>query len=231
MTWVIEIKRTLDFLGWASHVTIIAHSMGANASLEVATLYPDIITSLVMLDTVKLRIHPTASLATEMAKSIEAYSSTVRSNRHRPAKKYTFDLEQALNVIIQTHGNGSLTRDGAMCLLPRAVEVRSAGGKSGFTFRRDPRLNCPVYRKFDAPQLLAYLSDIRCRLLIVRAKQRHHTLRCEHDGAFLDMYRESCSDFTYQEVEGDHYVHLTHPGRVAPFIRQLLEPLLPSPST
>lgn len=163
MTWVIEMKRTLDYLGWTTPstlatknqpessslpekrpVTIIAHSMGANAAIELAALYPALVGSLVMLDTVKLRIFPTDRLAPEMARAIEAYSGQDRLQKLRqiPAVKreLLFDLEGALNVIMMTHGNGRLDRDAALNLMGRAVQwTAGRDAKRGFAFRRDPR--------------------------------------------------------------------------------------------
>lgn len=167
MTWVIEMKRTLDYLGWTpsvtpknkpesstsspqKRVTIIAHSMGANASVELAALYPNLVANLIMLDTVKLRIFPTEKLASEMAKAIDLYSEQTRLTELRQfpgAKKgLLFDLEGALNVIMMTHGNGRLDRDAALNLMGRAVQwTGGRDAKRGFEFRRDPRL---VEKKF-----------------------------------------------------------------------------------
>ena len=133
LTWVIEIIRTLQYLEWDSNVSIIAHSMGANASVEVAALFPEMITNLVMLDTLKLRIFPTDQLAKEMATSIEQFCSSQR-NRFRP--NFSFDLEKAINIIKVTHTNGCITQDAAKCLLQRAVEFRNDGK---VIFKRDIR--------------------------------------------------------------------------------------------
>lgn len=81
-----------------------------------------------------------------------------------------------------------------------------------------------VYRKFSVDMLLTYLADLRCRLLILRAKSTHHTLRCPHERPFLDQYSLKCKEFTYREVDGDHYVHLTNPENVVDYIEKFLEP-------
>lgn len=168
MTWVIELKRTIDYLGWSgsSHsasssassflnqpqtpkpfpkkgVIIIAHSMGANAAVELAALYPHLVHTLIMLDTVKLRVFPTENLAAEMGRAIEVFSNHEKNTAFRTTKPILFDLERALSVIIETHGNGKLTKDAAVCLMERAMQWtgRQAGGdgKRGFAFLRDPR--------------------------------------------------------------------------------------------
>lgn len=256
MTWVIELKRTIDYLGWnglssssasssassflnqpqtpklpfpKKGVIIIAHSMGANAAVELAALYPHLVHTLIMLDTVKLRVFPTENLAAEMGRAIEVFSNHEKNTAFRTTKPILFDLERALSVIIETHGNGKLTKDAAVCLMERAMQWtgRQAGGdgKRGFAFLRDPRLICPVYRKFDAPQLLNYLSSIRCRLLIVRARDTHPMLRCPHEDQFVEMYREHCEEFAFQAVDGDHYVHLTEAAKVAPYVNAFLRQL------
>ena len=169
MTWVIELKRTIDYLGWnglssssasssassflnqpqtqkpfpKKGVIIIAHSMGANAAVELAALYPHLVHTLIMLDTVKLRVFPTENLAAEMGRAIEVFSNHEKNTAFRTTKPILFDLERALSVIIETHGNGKLTKDAAVCLMERAMQWtgRQAGGdgKRGFAFLRDPR--------------------------------------------------------------------------------------------
>lgn len=137
LTWVIEIKRTLAHLDWGQGVTIIAHSMGANASLELAALYPDLVRCLVMIDTIKPRVFSPDQMAREVAASIAAFSSSER-NQLRPSTSFTYDVDRAIDVLIKTHLNGSLTKDAAFCLMQRAVDFRQ-GTDGGLVFKRDPR--------------------------------------------------------------------------------------------
>lgn len=138
MTWIVEIRRTLIYLQWQSDVTIIAHSMGANACLELATLYPEIVSNLVMLDTIKPPFFEQNDLAKKMAESITNYTNLTTAFE-RPRPQLVFDLDKACDVIIQTHLNGTLNKEAALCLLPRAVEFRHIDNKSGFVFKRDNR--------------------------------------------------------------------------------------------
>jgi pimeloyl-ACP methyl ester carboxylesterase len=55
LTWILEMKRIVDHLKWPEF-SIIAHSVGANASLNFALLFPDLVQRVVTLDTVKLAI-------------------------------------------------------------------------------------------------------------------------------------------------------------------------------
>lgn len=89
-------------------------------------------------------------------------------------------------------------------------------------------MNVPIYRKFDKKQLLVYLSSIQCRLMILRARNTHHTLRSPYEKDFLNLYKENCSQFYYIEVNGDHYVHLTSPLNVAHHIAEFLQPVIDS---
>lgn len=55
ITFLLDIKRVLDYLKW-NKVTIMAHSMGANISLQFAATYPNLVERIVTIDTVKSRI-------------------------------------------------------------------------------------------------------------------------------------------------------------------------------
>lgn len=222
MTWIFAIKTVLDYLKWTDNVNIIAHSMGANASLEFAALYPDIVERLIMLDTIKPKIFRPKELSTELAKNISSY----RLSEVFPSKSiFLYESDRTNELIIQTHLNGKLNYDGADCLRKRAVEVLSfneMNNKIRVLFKRDPRLNCIIRRKFHRNQLISYLSNIRCRLMIIRAKNTHLTLKCEFDNEFIEFYRTKCKEFHFIKVDGDHYVHLTNPNNVSIHIDNFL---------
>lgn len=83
-----------------------------------------------------------------------------------------------------------------------------------------------VKRKFTKQQLMHLLCGINCRLLIIRARQTHHTLRSHYDQEFLHFYSEHCSEFRYIEVDGDHYVHLTNPNILSKHVIDFIQPEL-----
>lgn len=215
-TWVIAIKQVLEYLNWKSNVTIIAHSMGALASLDFAALFPEIVTRLIMIDTIKPRLYEPDKLAKESMDSVSLFLRT-QNISHRP--NYSFDVDKAINVVIQTHFNGNLNKNAAFCLMQRAVDFQNNGT---VTFRRDPRLNCIIRRKFEKSQFKNYLDGLKCQLMILRARSTHHTLRCQHDREFIEFYRKKCSTFQYHEVDGDHYVHLIHPSNVSSLINDFI---------
>lgn len=136
-TWVMEIKRALNYLGWTLNVTLIAHSMGACACLELAALYPELIGSLVMLDTIKYHLSEPEHCALEFATTIEAYNQYLKISAFNPS--ILVELDRATRVIIDTHTNAKLNQTGASCLLPRAVKYQQQGSKTGVIFQRDSR--------------------------------------------------------------------------------------------
>ncbi|KAJ6215405.1 hypothetical protein RDWZM_009905 [Blomia tropicalis] len=222
LIWAIYLKHTLDHLEWKHNVTIMAHSMGACASLELSVLFPEMVSNLIMFDSIKPRVFPSERISLEMATNIETICHA-QMNRFSTRSTMYFDMERAIDLIIETHTNGRLDRRSARCLMERAVETNRDGR---FRFKRDARLNYPINRKMNADRMLTYLSNIRCRLMIIRARGRHHTLRCEHDTQFIQMYHKSCDDFQFIEVDGDHYVHLTQPENVVEHVCQFIRPLL-----
>lgn len=71
-------------------------------------------------------------------------------------------------------------------------------------------------------QIKVLVTNIRCPLLIIRASNGLKNFTENVLAEYLDIYRSSSQDFRIVDVKGTHHVHLTHPERVAPHIRQFL---------
>ena len=100
----------------------------------------------------------------------------------------------------------------------RPLVERAVGpADGGLCFTFDPRLRTRSRWRFTEEQVLAYLAAIDCPVLAVRARsgwpfpEDHMASRL---GAIEQLEKI--------EVDGGHHVHLTHPERVAPAVREFL---------
>lgn len=76
--------------------------------------------------------------------------------------------------------------------------------------------------RFSHEQAFAILSNIKCHNLIIKASQAPFFEPKEIGNKALEIYREKCASFQYVEVDGDHFVHLNEPERVADVINIFL---------
>ncbi|CAG2178088.1 unnamed protein product [Oppiella nova] len=227
LTWVIELKRIVDHLKWTKF-SMLGHSMGANASLHFALLFPDLVERVITIDTVKPAVFPVTEHASRLAKDIDNFLALEeRNQRLKKDHEFVFTYDRAISALKLAHSAiGTLTAEGAACLLKRATKIkRQPSGESGYVFTRDYRLQNVINRKTDGESLKHYLSGIKCELLIINAKSGLFTDR-ELQKVFIEMYADKCPKFEYLEVDGDHYVHLTRPHDVAPHIKRFLSPAI-----
>jgi pimeloyl-ACP methyl ester carboxylesterase len=95
------------------------------------------------------------------------------------------------------------------------VERGTTETEDGVAFTHDPRLRTRSRVRFTEDQVLAFLAGIDCPTLLIRAR----------DGWPVpeDVVARRVAAIDETEVgfvEGGHHVHLTHPERVAPLIRE-----------
>ena len=198
--------------------------MGANASLNFANLFPNLVERVITLDTVKPAVFPINELAVRTANDIQTFLDLEERQKRVVKREPVFSYDSAISALKSAHSPiGDLNAEGAACLLKRATKVATDNGpKGGYIFTRDYRLQSVLNRKTDCESLLNYFSGIKCKLMIINGKNGLFTDRGLQK-QFLELYERNCKKFVYLEVEGDHYVHLTRPQNVAQHIRDFLK--------
>ncbi len=202
--WVPEIIEAADVLGFESFA-LVGHSMGAGISSLVPAAVPGRVVRLVLLEGAGPLTTPPEDAPTLLRRALEDERRVAASS-----PKVHPDLESA--VAARCHGT-DLDPASARLLVERSVEAVEDGVR--FTF--DPRLRTRSRWRFTEPQVLAFLAAIDCPVLAVRARSGWPVPE-EQMAARLDVI----PDVTRVEVEGGHHVHLTHPERVAPAVREFL---------
>ncbi|XP_054161628.1 serine hydrolase-like protein [Oppia nitens] len=229
LTWIMELKRIVDHLNWTKF-SILSHSMGANASLSFAVMFPDLVDRVITLDTVKPAVFPINECANRLATDINEFMALEERNNRKQAmgtREPVFNYDMAITVLKSAHSPiGNITSEGAACLLKRATKIiTQKDSKPGYVFTRDYRLQKVLNRKIDCQSLLGLFSGLKCELMIINGKNGLFTDR-DLQKRFLELYQNNCKKFVYVEVDGDHYVHLTSPQKVVPHIKQFLsEPI------
>ena len=70
--------------------------------------------------------------------------------------------------------------------------------------------------------LLSILSEIRCKLLILKATNSEWVEPQKLCDDTFEVYKANCKSFEMVEVEGNHFVPLSNPTAVAPHIDRFL---------
>ncbi len=202
--WVPEIMDVADMLEY-ERFALVGHSMGAGISSLVPAAIPGRVARLVLLEGAGPLTTPPDDAPILLRRALEDERRVARST----AKVHP---DMASAVAARCHGT-DLDPASVRELVERSVEPVGKGVR--FTF--DPRLKTRSRWRFTEEQVLAFLTAIDCPVLAVRAASGWPVPEEQ-----MTMRLDAIPEVTRIEVEGGHHVHLTHPERVAPSVREFL---------
>jgi pimeloyl-ACP methyl ester carboxylesterase len=200
--WAPIALEAADALGWSSF-SILGHSMGAGVATLLPAVAPDRIDRLALLEGFGPYTRPAEDAPKQLASAIRSeLELNANSSRVFPS------FEAALAARLADSG---LDSSSARLLVERGTRVEEGGVR----FTHDPRLKTKSRLRLTEEQALAYLEMIRCPVLLI-----HATDGFRYPDGIVARRFEAVADIKRTEVEGGHHVHLTHPERVAPIIRE-----------
>ena len=202
--WAPEVLAVADHLGWQTF-SLLGHSMGAGISTLVAGTFPDRLRRLVLLE-------GAGPLAADASRAPAQLASALEDEGRLSAKTPRLfpDLEAAVAARLS---DSDLDTKAAELLVVRGSEEVDGGVR----FTHDPRLRTRSRTRLTENQVLAFLANISCPVLAVRALQGW-----PFPEELVMARLRTIADLETAEIEGGHHVHLTHPERVAPLINKFL---------
>ncbi len=203
--WVPQVLEAADTLGLETF-DLIGHSMGAGISSMLPAAAPGRIRRLVLIE----GAGPMASSPEEAPNLLRMALEDERRVAAAVVKVHP-DLDSAVTARCR---DTDLDPASARVLVERSVEEVSHGVR--FVF--DPRLRTRSRWRFTEEQVLALLGAIDCSVLAVRAASGWPFPEEQ-----MQMRMDAIPRVARFDLEGGHHVHLTHPERVAPAIREFLE--------
>ena len=122
------------------------------------------------------------------------------------------DIDKAIEA---RQSAGDLSRCAARLL----VERNSQTIEEGVVWRTDPKLKVrsPIY--LTEAQVLAYLSEIVCPVLLLRADSGYL-----HDRQNMPARYAKVKNLTIKDIPGGHHVHMDQPKLVAQILQDFLVP-------
>ncbi|KAJ8001775.1 hypothetical protein DPEC_G00172930 [Dallia pectoralis] len=214
--YVADVRRVVDALQW-KRFSIIGHSMGGNIAGMFSALYPEMVESVVLLDSYGFLPTKSKDLYKSMRPGFEDMLQFEKKKDEKSEKVYTYE-----NAVIRLMAaNPSLSEQSARILLERGLtEV-----EGGFLFSRDYRLNLSNVARLSVGQSLALQSRIQAKVLVVLAEEGFEKMfskpeQKEYTSALLQGYKERQGRVV--DVPGDHHVHLNTPENVAQIVTDFL---------
>ena len=124
----------------------------------------------------------------------------------------------------QLHGTGAVTRESAVILLKRGMELVDPDDPgSPYTFTRDLRQKAGSLYGYTTNAIKEFASHVKCPHLIVKADGGSLYEDKEVAMEVLQVYEKSNpTNFVYSEVPGSHHVHLNS----AHIVWKAVEPFL-----
>ncbi|XP_065172661.1 serine hydrolase-like protein [Atheta coriaria] len=212
---LLSYKAVTDYFQRNEYI-LLGHSWGAQIGLLFAIIYPEVVTKLIMLDT--LFVYPITSgqFRPAMQEYHRMYYSTMEKLQKRKAPEYT--REEALDRLMNQRRYGEISQPAAEAILARNM-IPTSDGK--LKFATDQRLKFFVSLFTDFRYITDVLkkNPVNCPVLVILASESN--LQTVYFKPVLKLYQKQ-KNFTVKEVEGNHDVHNNHPERVAPLICKFL---------
>jgi len=203
---VSEVYWAVEALGW-SRFAMLGHSLGAAIASVLAGTFPERVLRLMLLDGLGPATESAEGAPVRLARALVDQQRRARVGSVAPVLR----RRQQLVELAQA------ARD----MDPRSVEVLLAGGiaerPEGYTWSSDPVLRLSSRSRLTEEQVLAFLANIACPTLVVRALEG-----IAIDSGVLERRIAAVRDLRVHEVPGRHHVHLDAPERVVPLLRSFM---------
>ncbi|XP_061087417.1 serine hydrolase-like protein isoform X1 [Conger conger] len=216
-SYLTDVCQVIEALQW-KRFSIIGHSMGGNVASLFSTVYPEMVESLMLLDSYGFMPTEVENMPGTMRKGIDEMIQYEKRKGEKTEKVYTY--EKAVERM--RAANPSLSEKSVHILLERgSTEV-----EGGVVFNRDFRINLTNILRFSMVQSLDMVSRIQARVLMVLADEGFRKTLEESEKK--QMYEELLKGFTDKgasvvTVPGDHHVHLNSPETLAQILTQHLQ--------
>ena len=199
---MIELVDTLDL----QKVMLMGHSLGAGIAALVAGTIPDRVERLILIE----GFGPLTNLdqnAPQMLK--QALEDANQNVRHPPRTYPDFATPLMLRAKIS-----NLDPEVIRSLVSRGLKQI----EDGWQWRADPRLRLASRLRLTEAQVHAFLTNIQCPVLCIKAEQglMHNAPQA------LKARMECIHDLCVKEFAGGHHLHKENPVLVAQAINQFL---------
>lgn len=215
LDFVLTMRRIANNYKW-DKISLLGHSYGGVISFIYSALYPEHVEHYISIDSMKpISIDPVRRLSKHAERLNQFLHLDSLGSESRPS--YTYD--EAVNHLHKSIKKMA-SREACEILTKRGT-IKLSDGR--YCFSRDPRLKEFIDLGFSESLVLAFASNIRSKILFVKANQGIDFETSEAREEFFNVVEKSAAHFERHNVDGLHHVHLDFPERVAPLITNFLK--------
>lgn len=210
-----HIKIVADFFNWKKF-SILGHSAGALFAFLYASIYPEMVSKVISIDDPLLHLIYSPEFMTRLLKqNIDKYlklEEKLKNNIPPPV----YSEADALRLMIESRKD--ITEESAKILMKRGIKHLENGK---VIFSRDIRTKFVWDNGLLCVNIIeAIISNIKCDLLLIKAKQ--HVFNNEISNNIFKLFQTKCKSFKIVQIDGNHFVHLNNPERIAPIVKSFL---------
>ncbi|TRY79156.1 hypothetical protein TCAL_16122 [Tigriopus californicus] len=220
---LIVIKRLQNEFGW-SKFDILGHSFGAGMAGWFASVFPDCVERLIMIDMTAFGPQALKKQSRSTRKSVEQslkiHETLSNPNLTPPTYEWADAVGRAHIANQLMHGTDSIFRESVEVLMKRGLREVEPGK---FTWNSDLRLRIPSPVHLVIDQVEQMATNIDCPHLLIKASDSPLYMSEEIAERVLKIYKNNNPDFEYRTVQGGHHIHLNEPEKIGPLIRRFLE--------
>lgn len=200
--WVADIVALCQQQQWHS-LTVIGHSMGGMVATALAASFPELVSRLILIDSLGFITDKPEHAAQQLRQGIESRT------KFQPSRiRYYDNLQQAAKARQQ---QSDFNDAEALLLAQRGTTITT----KGVYWRADPRLRQQSVYRLTPPQAKTLMSAISCKVLAIVAS----------DGLYqksIDEQTPHYKQLTLEKVTGGHHCHMTNAQTVSHLINAFL---------
>ena len=175
-------------------VWLVGHSMGGAVAMLVASIAPDRVRGLVVLDNVGALSGSVDQRVTTLQRSINKMA------KHRPGRGTHYSTKEAM-VLARMDGFTKLSKQASTYLVERGAQSNNEGV---WSWRHDTKLTFPSPFRMDEESVEAFIREIKCPTLVLLAEEGIY----KSDRAFANNRLAQFPWVKSKWLEGNHHFHL-----------------------
>lgn len=204
--YVIDIQAVMDQM--SQPLTFLCHSMGAAIGTMYAAAFPEQINNLVLIENLgPIPPHKPGEAVSNLREALSQWSKHTLEH-----KRFYETVNQAIKARQQ------VTPMPDDLILPM-VERGLCQTTKGYHWRTDKRLRLGSFYRMSEQQILEFLHGTTVATQLIIAEPRTYAL----DYPMLNDRIKALNPERFDELPGDHHLHMTHAREVAEAIIEFLQ--------
>ncbi|CAH0393129.1 unnamed protein product [Bemisia tabaci] len=216
--YVLTMKRVVEYFNW-KEFTCLGHSFGADLSLYLGAIYPELVKNIIALETGPdiVETHQLPQWYREQCDQLLSLEKKL-ANRSPPSYSHA----EATQRMKKNRWFSELTDEACNILLKRSL----VSNNNGFYFSTDQRFKIGVGPEpvLTCEQQISVFKQVKCPTLIVMADNtvKEYWEKNKAAKPMYDYFKTEAVNTKVVIVNGNHDVHLNHPERVFSFVSSFL---------